>query len=144
MNFKLYFSVFLNKKLIIAQIQVETHVMNNLKANLLLNIDNMIFKDIILNLSQKQAIFKLCDNVIMKLNMTSKLNHQAHHSVYSNINVIISSNSEVKILIQQHQSLMKFSSDRNYIFESTLEQLVFYIHVMNAALLFVHMINHTD
>ena len=53
MNFKLHFSVFLNEKLIIAQIQVEAHVMNNLKANFLLSIDNMTFKDIILDLFQK-------------------------------------------------------------------------------------------
>ena len=90
MNFKLHFSVFLNEEFIIAQIQVEAHVMNNLKANLLLNIDNMTLKDIILDLFQKQVIFELCDNAIMKLNMTSKLNHQAHHSVYSNTNVVVS------------------------------------------------------
>ena len=80
----------------------------------------------------------------MKLNMISKLNHQAHHSIYLDINVIVSSNLKVKILIQQYQSSMKFSSDKNYIFESASEQLVFYIHMMNAALFFVHMINHTD
>ena len=39
---------------------------------------------------------------------------------------------------------MKFSSDRNYIFESASEQLVFYIHMMNVTLLFIHVINHTD
>ena len=144
MNFKLYFSIFLNEEFIIAQIQVETHVMNNLKANLLLDIDNMTLEDIILNLLQKQAIFELCDNVIVKLNMTSKLNHQAHCSVYSDANIIVSSNSEVKILIQQHQSSIKLLSDRNYIFESASEQLVFYIHMMNVTLLFVHTINHTD
>src|SRR5436190_2961972 len=99
MNFKLHFSVFLNEKLIIAQIQVEAHVVNNLKANFLLNIDNMISEDIILDLSQKQVIFKLCDNMIMKLNMISKLNHQAHCSVYSDANIIVSSNLKVKILI---------------------------------------------
>ena len=99
MNFKLYFSVFLNEKLIIAQIQVEAHVMNNLKANFLLDIDNMTLKNIILDLSQKQAIFELCNNVIIKLNMISKLNHQAHCSVYSDANVVVSSNSEVKISI---------------------------------------------
>ena len=100
MNFKLHFSVFLNEELIIAQIQVEAHVVNDLKANFLLDIDNMISEDIILDLFQKQAIFKLCDNVIMKLNMISKLNHQAHYLVYSDANVIVSSNLKMKILIQ--------------------------------------------
>ena len=80
----------------------------------------------------------------MKLNMTSKSNHQAHHSIYSDANIVVSSNSEVKILIQQHQSSMKLSSDRNYIFESASEQLVFYIHMMNVALSFIHMINHMN
>ena len=39
---------------------------------------------------------------------------------------------------------MKLSSDKNYIFESALKQLVFYIHVMNVTLLFIHVINHMN
>ena len=144
MNFKLYFSVFLNEKLIIAQIQVEAHVMNNLKANFLLSIDNMIFEDIILDLLWKQAIFELCDNVIVKLNMIFKSNHQVHHSIYSDANVVVSSNLKMKILIWWCWSLIKLSSDRDYIFESASEQLVFYIYVMNVTLFFIYMINYTD
>ena len=89
-------------------------------------------------------IFELYDNVIMKLNMISKLNHQVYCSVYSDANIVVSSNSEMKILIQQHQSSIKLLSDRNYIFESASEQLVFYIHVMNVTLFFVHVINHIN
>src|SRR5438876_374058 len=71
-TFKLHFSITLNKNLILVQIQIEAHVVDDLKVNLLLSIDNMTLKNIIIDLTQKQAIFRLCKNAIVKLNIISK------------------------------------------------------------------------
>ena len=50
-TFKLHFSVILNKNLILVQIQIEVHIVNDLKMNLLLDIDNMTSENIIIDLA---------------------------------------------------------------------------------------------
>src|SRR5204862_276158 len=61
-TFKFYFSITLNRNLILVQIQIEIHVVDDFKVNLLLSIDNIILKNIIIDLVQKQAIFELYKN----------------------------------------------------------------------------------
>src|SRR5436190_15351078 len=134
MIFKLHFSIIFNRNLILVQIQIEAHIVNDLKVNLLLSINNMTLKNIIIDLVQKQAIFELCKNAIVKLNIIFKSNHQVTCSIYSNIKVVVSSHSEMRISIQQHKFIIKFSSDQDYIFESASSQLAYYIHAMNAEL----------
>ena len=97
--FKLYFSVTLNKNLILVQIQIEIHVVDDFKINLLLSINNMISEKIIIDLAWKQAIFRLCKNVIVKLNIIFKSNHQATYLIYSNVKVVVLSHSEIRISI---------------------------------------------
>ena len=75
MIFQLHFSAYIKETFIFTQIQIEAHVMNDLKINLLLNIDNIIFKKIIINLANRQTIFNLCDNAVVKLNIIFKLNY---------------------------------------------------------------------
>ena len=144
MTFKLHFSVIFNRNLILVQIQIKAHIVNDFKVNLLLNINNMILKNIIIDLIQKQAIFELCKNAIIKLNIIFKSNHQVTCSIYSNAKIVVLSHSEVRISIQQHKFTMKLSFDQDYIFESASNQLTYYIHTMNAELLFTHAVNQTD
>ena len=99
MTFKLHFSITFNENLILVQIQIETHVVDDFKVNLLLSIDNIISENIIIDLAQKQAIFELCKNVIVKLNIIFKSNHQVTHSIYSNAKVVVLSQSEMRISI---------------------------------------------
>ena len=75
MTFKFYFSIIFNENLILVQIQIETHIVNDFKVNLLLDINNITLENIIINLAQKQAIFELCKNTIIKLNIIFKSNH---------------------------------------------------------------------
>ena len=58
MTFKFYFSIIFNENLILVQIQIETHIVNDFKVNLLLDINNITLENIIINLAQKQAIFE--------------------------------------------------------------------------------------
>ena len=99
MTFKLHFSITFNENLILVQIQIETHVVDDFKVNLLLSIDNIISENIIIDLAQKQAIFELCKNVIVKLNIISKSNHQVTCLIYSNAKVVILLHSKIKISI---------------------------------------------
>ena len=98
--FKLHFSVILNRNLILVQIQIEAHVINDLKINLLLDIDNITLKNIIIDLAWKQAMFELCKNVIIKLNIIFKSNYQVTCFIYSDTKIVILLHSEVRILIQ--------------------------------------------
>ena len=75
MIFKLHFSVIFNENFILVQIQIEAHIVNDFKVNLLLDINNMISENIIINLAHKQVIFRLYKNIIVKLNIIFKLNH---------------------------------------------------------------------
>src|SRR5437773_8715307 len=68
-TFKLHFSVTLNRNLILVQIQIKAYVVDDLKVNLLLDINNMTLKNIIIDFAQKQAIFRLYKNAIVKLNI---------------------------------------------------------------------------
>src|SRR6266513_2979013 len=46
-TFKLHFSVTFDENLILVQIQIEAHIVDNFKTNLLLDIDNMTSENII-------------------------------------------------------------------------------------------------
>ena len=98
-TFKLYFLITFNKNLILIQIWIEAHVVDDFKINLLLDIDNMTLKNIIIDLTWKQAIFRLCKNVIVKLNIIFKSNYQVTCSIYSNAKIVILSYSEMRISI---------------------------------------------
>ena len=43
----------------------DIHVMNNLKINLLININILDFKDVIINISKKKIIFIKCENIVI-------------------------------------------------------------------------------
>ena len=54
------FSAILHKKLIIMQICAEMHIVDNLKINLLIEINNLIFNRIFINLARWIATFEKC------------------------------------------------------------------------------------
>ena len=41
------------------------HVMNNLKANFLINMNILDLKDVIINISKEKIIFIKCENVVI-------------------------------------------------------------------------------
>ena len=47
----------------IAKIKIETHIIENLKINLLLEIDNLVSQEVVINFIKQQAIIDACSNV---------------------------------------------------------------------------------
>ena len=124
----------------IAKMKIKTHIIENLKINLFLKIDNLVSQKIIIDFIKQQAIIDICSNTIVKLNISAKSNHQLTYSVYINTKMIDSSHSKIHIFIKTYR-IFKLSENWDYIFKFKSDSLIFYIHVMNVLLLFAHAIN---
>ena len=88
----------------IARIKIEAHIVENLKINLFLEIDNLISQEVVIDLIKQQAIIDACSNAIIKLNISTKSNHQFTHSIYIDIKIIILSCSEICIFIKIYKT----------------------------------------
>src|SRR5436190_3120272 len=86
--FQLNFSATLYKKLIIMQIHTKAHIIDNLKINLLIRIDNLTFNRIFINLARQITTFEKCQNAEIVLFITIKTDHQISQSVYANIKIV--------------------------------------------------------
>ena len=84
----------------ITRIKIEAHIVENLKINLFLEIDNLILQEVVIDLIKQQVIIDACSNAIIKLNISIKSSHQLTHSIYINIKVIVLSYSEICIFIR--------------------------------------------
>src|SRR5436190_21609737 len=126
----------------IIKMKIKTHIIKNLKINLLLKINNLVLQEIIIDFIKQQAIIDVCSNTIIKFNISIKSSHQLTCSVYINIKMIVSSHSEIHIFIRTYETF-KLSENQNYIFEFKSDLFIFYIHAMNALLSFAHTINIT-
>ena len=82
------------------KIKIKTYIVDDLKINLLLEIDNLVSQEVVIDLTKQQAVIDACSNAIVKFNISAKSSHQLTHSVYIDAKVIISSCSEVHILIK--------------------------------------------
>ena len=84
----------------ITRIKIEAHIIENLKINLLLKINNLISQKVIIDLTKQQAVIDTCSNTIVKLNISIKSSHQLTHSIYIDAKMIILSCSEIHIFIK--------------------------------------------
>ena len=73
--FHLNFQAWLNRKSMITKMKIKAHIVENLKINLLLKIDNLVSQEVIIDLIKQQAIINTCSNMIVKLNINAKFNH---------------------------------------------------------------------
>ena len=139
--FLLNFSATFHEKIIIVWICAETHIVDNLKINLFIKIDNLTFNRIFINLARQITTFEKCQNAEIVLFITVKADYQISWSVYANTKIVISSHMQTQISIRTCRNLSK---NHDYIFDFKLDSLLFYIHTMNFFLSFTHMINKTD
>ena len=70
------FSATLHKKLIIVQIHTEAHIIDNLKINLLIRIDNLTLNRIFIDFARQITTFKKCQNAEIVLFIIVKADHQ--------------------------------------------------------------------
>ena len=138
--FHLNFEAQLNSKFMITKMKIEAHIIDNLRINLFLEINNLVSQEVVIDLIKQQAVISACSNIIVKINISAKSSHQLIHSVYINVKMIILSHSEIHILIRIYK-IFKLSENQDYIFKLKSDLLIFYIHVMNVLLSFTHIIN---
>ena len=59
------------------------YIMNNLKANFLININILDFKSVIINISKKKIIFIKCENIIIFIQIIVRDNVRIRKIVHS-------------------------------------------------------------
>ena len=74
--FLLNFSATFHRKLIIVQIYAKTHIVDNLKINLLIEIDNLTLNEIFIDFARQSTTFRKCQNAEIILFITIKTDHQ--------------------------------------------------------------------
>ena len=117
------------------------YIVDNLKINLFIEIDNLTFNRIFIDLARQITTFEKCQNAEIIFFITVKADHQISWSIYANAKIIISSHMQTWILIRTHRNLFK---NHDYIFDFKSDSLLFYIHAMDFSISFTHMINKTD
>ena len=65
-----------NKKLILLKLNYKAHVVNNLSANMFIDIDTLDSHEIIINVVKSQTMMNVCQDAIIDLLVKLKVNHQ--------------------------------------------------------------------
>ena len=131
------------KRFAIVKIQIEFHIVDDLKINILIENDVFRAQRITLNLKKQTIILINCRNFIIFINVTTKKNVDQKRIVRIKIDFKISFDVIVKMFIVYHNSLSK---NRNYFFESQCVQQLkheknVFVHIFDATMNYVMMRN---
>src|SRR5436190_9574515 len=69
-------SVKLNEKSVLLKLSCETHVIDNLSANMLIDTDILDFHEIVIDVVKSQTMMNVCQDAIINLLVKSKVNYQ--------------------------------------------------------------------
>ena len=123
----------------INKFSIEIYIVDNFKANLLLN--NNVFKvqRVAININTQIATLINCNTLIISINITIKKNADQKRTIKIKIDFKISTKVIVKILIFFHNNLF---DDRNFFFESQCQQSFnhknsVFAHIVNAIINYV-------
>jgi hypothetical protein len=143
-HLKLFISEFKN----IAKLSRQAHVVDNLRAKFLMNMNILEFEEIILDISRRKMIFSLCENTKVNIRITSKLESlEMNRIVLIEKLIFISSKFIVSIFIKMKD---KNLSNRNYFFQLVARELNLesfdevMIHIMNANIVAMQICNSTE
>lgn len=144
----LYIERTLNNKSVLVSITREIHLMNNLKMNMLINIDILVSKRMILNMSHKILFIESCEKIEIEINVKVRKNVNIRRIVRVKDRTVISLNALIQLSVLMRQ-LNQLSCNRDLIFEScythNLDQSDnLYAHVVDASLCFVQIRNATN
>lgn len=110
-------------------IKREMHIVENLKAKMLIEIDILRLEDITLNVSNKLTRIDSCENMKVALKIHQR-DSFVRRTIISRFVEIISSEEQTKIKIAMFKSLSK---DRDFIFESSSNvDVSLYAHLVDA------------
>lgn len=126
----------------IAIISHKAHLVDNLRAQMLVEIDILASEAVSMNLHRQVAVISSCDNVEVPLTVTTCFTNQINQLVYIKQCMIISSKSHNKVAI----SITELSHDQDLFFESDCwhREAIVYAYIVNHTLSEVHVWNNTD
>jgi hypothetical protein len=143
-HLKLFISEFKD----IAKLSRQAHVVDNLRAKFLMNMNILDFEEIILDISRRKMIFSLCENTEVNIRITSKLeSFEMNRIVLIEKLIFISSKFIISIFIKMKD---KSLSERNYFFQFVIRELnlesfdEIMIHIMSANIIAVQVCNSTE
>lgn len=132
----------------IVDIIKKIHLVNNLKINMLININILVSKCMILNMNQRIILIDSCRNITIKINVMFKKNSNAKRVVLAKFKIVILSQTLMNIFILVQQANQLFN-DWKLIFELCYNHDLnqsndLYTYIVNANLSFVQLKNVTD
>ena len=65
----------LNEKSVLLKLNYETHIIDNLLINMLINTDILDSDEIVIDIIKSQTMMNICQNTIINLLIKSKINH---------------------------------------------------------------------
>ena len=114
------------------------HLINNLKINMLLNIDLIDLEKIDISISNKKTYIDSCGVIAFLKIKISRVAVQT--SIYARKTIVVSSRS--KITLSVHYIVI--SIDKNYLFESNELNVLFYVYLTNVNFKYIFVRNDSD
>jgi hypothetical protein len=143
----LYLKYLINDSRVRDHIKRKFHLVDELKCKLLMILNVIISKEMTINLTNKFIIVSTCENLIISIRVTSKLNVRIRRVVHSKKFVTISSSSIVNAFTYLREKKLSFNKDflfksnHNALIESLEKTKKLYTHVCDCNLAFVHVRN---
>jgi hypothetical protein len=124
-----------------ACIPIEAHLVENLKAKLLIGMDIIGHEGFRLDFDAKTVKIPSCMNLTVPISTHAKPHHAAQHAVYAAEHTIIPPHSIIRVPTLVQTTL---PDDRDYVFEGRHRQAAFYFHLVDANFAWVQAINDTS
>ena len=122
----IYMSDVKDDKQVLACIEREIHLINDLKANLLIENDFLKFEEFIIDVSERKATIANCD-VTIDLFIRQRDSY-VRRNIHVNHVVVVSTEQEIAISIK-----FSISEDRDFLFESSFKtNVTLYHHVIDS------------
>lgn len=122
----------------IAHIRREVHIVDNLKAKLLLGMDIMTPERMIVNLDTKQLTLNSCRGLTTNLGVTARDNTRIRRVIKPEGRIVVDANTIIRVPVRTDQPL----PDRDFLFEPYLVGA--YAHIVDCSLSAIYVRNESS
>ena len=124
---------------------MEAHIVDDLKANMLIGIDNLEPQGITIDFKTATANVGACDNLTMPINIHARAEAHVKRVVKAKSTVTVPARSTIQVPV----AYKVMSPDRDFLFEPECAQNLgleggVFAHIVDSSLAFVHVQNATD
>ncbi|KAJ5232494.1 hypothetical protein N7468_005450 [Penicillium chermesinum] len=124
-----------------AEVHAEAHLVDGLRAKLLLGIDVMGAEGFKLDFERRQATIASCQDTVFPIGLQAKPNHVATRPVYAAAQVIIPPYSTANVPIRIKT---KLPDNRDYVFDPSATQCYVQASIVDANFTYIPFTNKTD